>query len=255
MRLQGKIALITGAGSGIGEASALLFAKEGAAVVAADLNGEAARATAERIAAEGGRASHVQGDVGDPDDARRIVEHAVAAFGRIDVLFNNAGIGHVGRVHETEIDDWDRVIRVHVRGTFLMCKYAIPHMIEAGGGVIINMSSAIAQTGLAQRAAYSAAKGAIYALTRSMAVDYAPHNIRVNALCPGTIYTPFVENYLKTSYADPDEALKRIKARQLTGELGRAEDVAYAALYLASDEARFVVGAPLIVDGGLSAGK
>ncbi len=255
MRLQGKIALITGAGSGIGKASALLFAKEGAAVVAADLNGEAARATAESIQAEGGRASHVQGDVGEPGDARRMVEHAIAAFGRIDVLFNNAGIGHVGRVHETEIEDWDRLIRVHVRGTFLMCKYAIPHMIEAGGGVIINMSSAIAQTGLAQRAAYSAAKGAILSLTRSMAVDYAPYNIRVNALCPGTIYTPFVESYLKTSYADPEEALKRIKARQLTGELGRAEDVAYAALYLASDEARFVVGAPLIVDGGLSAGK
>lgn len=255
MRLHGKIALITGAGSGIGQASALLFAKEGAAVVAADLNAEAARATAESIEAEGGRAAYVQGDVGEPEDARRMVEHAIATFGRIDVLFNNAGIGHVGTVHETEVDDWDRVIRVHVRGTFLMCKYALPHMIEAGGGVIINMSSAIAQTGLAQRAAYSAAKGAILSLSRSMAVDYAPYNVRVNALCPGTIYTPFVENYLKNSYADPEEALKRIKARQLTGELGKAEDVAYAALYLASDEARFVVGAPLIVDGGLSAGK
>lgn len=255
MRLQGRVALITGGGSGIGKATAHLFAKEGASVVVADIDGEAASACAASIEAEGGRASSVQGDVSDAEDARRIVEHAIDAFGRIEILFNNAGIGHVGTLHETEIDDWDRVIRIHVRGAFLMSKFTIPHMIERGGGVIINMSSAIAQTGLAQRAAYAAAKGAILSLTRSMAVDYAPHNIRVNALCPGTIYTPFVENYLKTSYADPDAALKGIKARQLTGELGRAEDVAHAALYLASDEARFVVGAPLIVDGGLSAGK
>lgn len=255
MRLQGRVALITGGGSGIGKATAHLFAKEGASVVVADIDGEAASACAASIEAEGGRASSVQGDVSDAEDARRIVEHAIDAFGRIEILFNNAGIGHVGTLHETEIDDWDRVIRIHVRGAFLMSKFTIPHMIERGGGVIINMSSAIAQTGLAQRAAYAAAKGAILSLTRSMAVDYAPHNIRVNALCPGTIYTPFVENYLKTSYADPDTALKGIKARQLTGELGRAEDVAHAALYLASDEARFVVGAPLIVDGGLSAGK
>lgn len=255
MRLQGKVALITGGGSGIGKATALLFAREGAAVVVADINEEAARACAASIEAEGGRATSVQGDVSDTDDARRMVEHGIAAFGRIDILFNNAGIGHVGTLHETEIDDWDRVIRIHVRGAFLMSKFTVPHMIEAGGGVIINMSSAIAQTGLAKRAAYAAAKGAILSLTRSMAVDYAPHNIRVNALCPGTIYTPFVENYLKKSYADPEEALKGIKARQLTGDLGRAEDVAYAALYLASDEARFVVGAPIIVDGGLSAGK
>lgn len=255
MRLHDKVALITGAGSGIGKASALLFAQEGAAVVVADINESAAKQSVAEIEAKGGRAVAVQGDVSDPGDARRMVERAIDAFGRIDILFNNAGIGHVGTLHETEVEDWDRVIRIHVRGVFLMSKYAVPHMIEAGRGVIINMSSAIAQTGLAKRAVYAAAKGAILSLTRSMAVDYAPHNIRVNALCPGTIYTPFVENYLKNAYDDPEEALKGIRARQLTGELGRAEDVAHAALYLASDEAAFVQGAPLIIDGGLSAGK
>lgn len=252
MRLQGKIALITGAGSGIGEASALLFAKEGAAVVAADLNGEAARATAERIAAEGGRASHVQGDVGDPDDARRIVEHAVAAFGRIDVLFNNAGIGHVGRVHETEIDDWDRVIRVHVRGTFLMCKYAIPHMIEAGGGVIINMSSVAGIVGVKNRAAYSASKAGVYGLTKAMAVDHAADGIRVNCICPGTVDSPWIGKII-AGQPDPDAVRKSMEARQLLGRMGTPEEIAHAALYLAQDESAFVHGTALIIDGGLTA--
>ena len=255
MELNGRVALITGAGSGIGEATALLYAKEGASVVVADISEEAARKTAEEISGRGGQATFVCGDVSEPESAQAMVAGAIAAFGRIDVLFNNAGIGLVGALHETEIDDWDRVIKVHLRGTFLMSKYTIPHMMEQKGGVIINMSSTIAHVGLEKRAAYAAAKGGILSLTRCMAVDYARYNIRVNALCPGTIYTPFVESYLKRSYSDPAKALEGIKSRQLTGELGTPEDVAHAALYLASDESKFMVGAGLVIDGGVSAGK
>ena len=136
-----------------------------------------------------------------------------------------------------------------------MAKYVLPHMLSRGGGCIINMSSGAALLGLERRAAYSATKGAVLALTRAMAVDYAPHQIRVNALCPGTVYTPFVERYLKKSYADPDAALERLKERQLAGRLGRPEEIAAAALYLASDDAGFVTGAPFIIDGGMTAGR
>lgn len=255
MRLNDRATLITGAGSGIGRATALLFAAEGASVAVADLNGEAARETVNLIEEHGGKAVAVSGDVSDPDSARSMVQDALAALGRIDVLFNNAGIGHVGTLHETEVDDWDRVIRVHLRGVFLMSKYTIPHMLERKSGVVINMSSTIAHIGLEKRAVYTAAKGGVLSLTRSMAVDYAPYNIRVNALCPGTIYTPFVESYLKRSYADPEKALEGIRARQLTGDLGRPEDVAYAALYLASDESKFMTGTGLTIDGGVASGK
>ncbi len=255
MRLKDRTALITGAGSGIGRATALLFAREGATVAVADLNESAALETVDMIKQQGGGAAAVSGDVSDPDSARSMVEGALGALGHIDILFNNAGIGHVGTLHETEVDDWDRVINVHLRGVFLVSKYTIPQMLERRSGVIINMSSTIAHIGLQKRAVYTAAKGGILSLTRSMAVDYAPYNIRVNAICPGTIYTPFVESYLKRSYSDPEKALEGIKARQLTGELGRPEDVAYAALYLASDESKFMTGADLTIDGGVASGK
>ncbi|HEX6972340.1 MAG TPA: glucose 1-dehydrogenase [Limnochordia bacterium] len=254
-RLENKVALITGAGSGIGAETARLFAREGAAVAVADLNREAAQQTVEAIRAAGGRAEATSGDVSEAADAARMVADAIAAFGRIDILFNNAGISCVGALHETPIDVWDRVMAVHVRGTYLMCKEALGPMLERGQGVIINMSSAIAHIGLAQRAAYAAAKTAILGLTRAMAVDYTPRGIRVLCLCPGTIHTPFVERYLKENYPDPEAALASIKRRQLTGELGTPADVAHAALYAASDEARFLVGAPLIIDGGFTAGK
>jgi NAD(P)-dependent dehydrogenase (short-subunit alcohol dehydrogenase family) len=171
------------------------------------------------------------------------------------VLFNNAGIAGVGDVEETSLELWERVMRVNARGVFLMSRAVVPTMIAQRSGSIVNMSSAIAATGLARRVSYAASKGAVLALTKSMQVDLAPHRVRVNALMPGTILTPFVERYLAESYADPEEGRRAISSRQLGGELGSPEDVAQAALFLASDESRFVLGSGLVVDGGLSAGK
>jgi NAD(P)-dependent dehydrogenase (short-subunit alcohol dehydrogenase family) len=171
------------------------------------------------------------------------------------VLFNNAGIAGVGDLEETSLELWEQVMRVNVRGVFLMSRAVAPQMIAQRSGSIVNMSSAIAQTGLARRVSYAASKGAVLALTRSMQVDLAPHGVRVNALLPGTVLTPFVERYLAESYADPEDGRRSIRSRQLTGDLGMPEDIAYAALYLASDESRYVAGSGLAIDGGLTAGK
>ena len=238
MRLAGKVCIVTGAGSGIGRASAELFEAEGATIVAADLEG-----TPYRV------------DVADEDETRALAAAVVEQHGRIDVLFNNAGIAGVGDVEETTLELWERVMRVNARGVFLMSRAVVPTMAAQRSGSIINMSSAIAETGLGRRVSYAASKGAVLALTKSMQVDLAPHGVRVNALLPGTIMTPFVERYLAESYDDPEEGRRSIRSRQLTGDLGKPEDVARAALYLASDESRFVVGSGLVIDGGLSAGK
>ncbi len=254
-RLEDKVCVITGAGSGIGRASALLFAREGACVVVADVDRAGADETVKQIRAGGGQANAITADVADPTDARRLADDTAKAEGRIDVLFNNAGISGVGTAHETSIELWDKVMSVNVRGVFLVSKFVVPYMIEKKKGSIINMSSTIAEIGLAQRASYAASKGAILALTRAMQVDYAPFGIRVNALLPGTIHTPFVEKYLRESYANREEGLNQIRKRQLTSELGQPEDVASAALFLASDESSFVMGTGLFVDGGVRGGK
>lgn len=255
MRLQNKVILITGSGSGIGKATALLFASEGAKLVINDLNELHGQDTVKEIEAAGGEAIFIRADVTKPDEVSAMVDQIIAHYGVIDVLFNNAGISGVGRLHEIEPETWDRVINVNIRGVYLPSKYVIPHMMERRSGSIINMSSCIAEIGLALRASYAATKGAVLALTKSMQVDYAPYGIRVNALLPGTIMTPFVENYLKTSYSDPEEAIKGLKKRQLSEELGYPEDVAKAALFLASDESSFVMGSPFYVDGGVVFGK
>jgi NAD(P)-dependent dehydrogenase (short-subunit alcohol dehydrogenase family) len=179
----------------------------------------------------------------------------VQRLGRIDVLFNNAGISGVGDVLETEPALFERVMRVNVEGVYLMSRAVVPHMIKAGTGSIINMSSGLAVLGVARRVSYAASKGAVLAMTRSMQVDLAPHGIRVNALMPGTILTPFVERYLRDSYADPTAGYDDIRKRQLSSELGKPEDVAYAALYLASDESRFVMASGLVIDGGMTGTK
>lgn len=255
MRLEGKTTVITGSGSGIGKSSALLFAKEGAEVVVVDRDVDKGKETVEEIQSAGGRAVFIKADVTDPDSVKSMVDEVITGFGRIDVLFNNAGISGIGMLHEIEPEDWDRIMSVNVKGVYLPSKYAVPHMMKAENGSIINMSSCIAEIGLARRASYAATKGAVLALTKSMQVDYASYNIRVNAILPGTIFTPFVENYLRTAYDDPEAAIASLKTRQLSGDLGRPEDVANAALFLASDESKFMMGSPLYIDGGATFGK
>ena len=254
-RLKGKVCLITGAGSGIGQASARLFAKEGALVVVADIDLRAAKATVAEIVEAKGKAVAEQVDVTDEAQTVALALRVVKRLKRIDVLFNNAGISGVGDLLETPPDLFDRVMTVNVRGVYLMSRAVVPHMIKQRSGSIVNMSSCIAEIGLARRVSYAASKGAVLAMTKSMQVDLAPHGIRVNALLPGTIMTPFVERYLKESYKDPEEGYASIRKRQLTSELGRPEDVASAALYLASDESRFVMASGLVVDGGVTGAK
>ena len=251
-RLDGKVCVITGAGSGIGQASARLFAREGARVVVADIDLGAAENTAAEI---GPAATAEQVDVTDQGQTEAMARRVVDRLRRIDVLFNNAGIAGVGDIVETEPELFDRVMRVNVRGVYLMARAVVPHMIEQRSGSIINMSSCIADIGLARRVSYAASKGAVLSMTKSMQVDLAPYGIRVNALMPGTILTPFVERYLRESYTDPEEGMASIRKRQLSSELGKPDDVANAALYLASDESRFVMATGLIVDGGVTGAK
>jgi NAD(P)-dependent dehydrogenase (short-subunit alcohol dehydrogenase family) len=255
VRLKNKVILITGAGSGIGKATAIVFAKEGAQVIVNDLSSKAGNETVGEILESGGEAAFIQADVTNAHEVEQMVSQAIDDKGRIDVLFNNAGISGVGAVHETSEELWDRVVNVNIKGVFLPCKYVLPHMMQRKSGTIINMSSCIAEIGLARRASYSATKGAILSLSKSMQVDYAPYNIRVNALLPGTILTPFVEDYLKNAYDDYEEGLNGIRKRQLSGDLGRPDDVAKAALFLASDESKFMMGSPLYIDGGVTFGK
>lgn len=184
-----------------------------------------------------------------------MIEAIKARYKHLDVLFNNAGISGVGVLHEIEPDAWDRVMNVNIRGVFLLSKYVLPLMMDQRSGSIINMSSCVAEIGLAKRASYAATKGAVLALTKSMQVDYASYNIRINALLPGTILTPFVEDYLRASYDDPEAAIASLKTRQLSGNLGHPLDVAQAALFLASDESKFIMGSPLYIDGGVTFGK
>lgn len=254
-RLDGKVCIITGAGSGIGQASALLFAREGGRVVVADVDDDGAAQTVAQIVKNGGEAVAEHVDVTNESQTVALAANVALRYEQIDVLFNNAGIAGVGDVVETTPDLFERVMSVNVLGVFLVSQAVVPYMIRQGSGSIINMSSCIAEIGLARRVSYAASKGAVLAMTKSMQVDLAPHGIRVNALLPGTILTPFVERYLKESYADPEEGLAMIRKRQLSNDLGRPEDVAPAALFLASDESRFVMAAGLIVDGGVSGAK
>lgn len=253
MRLQGKTAIITGGGSGIGEASARIFAREGARVAVVDRDTEGGKRVADEI---GDSSFFLSANVASATDMEAMSRTVLERFGGIDILFNNAGVSCVGALHETSEEEWDRVMAVNAKGIYLACKYVVPVMLKQRSGCIINMASGASVLGLAQRAAYTASKGAVYSLTRAMQADYCRAGIRVNSLVPGTIYTPFVEGYLRSHYADNmEKAIDNLKKRQLSGTLGTPEDVAYAALYLASDEAKYVYGSGLMVDGGFSAGK
>jgi 2-keto-3-deoxy-L-fuconate dehydrogenase len=255
-RLDGKRALITGAGSGIGEAIANLFSAQGAHVIVADVQADAAERVASDISRQGGSASPLVVDVTDEDHVRTSFAHLADNQGRLDLLVNNAGISHVGSILETSLEDWERVLRVNAGGVFLCAREAVRLMLqqEPKGGVIINMSSVAAMIGVERRLPYSASKGAVLALTRSIAMDFVDKGIRCNAICPGTVQTPFVEGYLKRSFPGQENAVRQtLHARQPIGRMGQPEEIAAAALYLASDEAAFVTGSALVIDGGWTA--
>jgi 3-oxoacyl-[acyl-carrier protein] reductase len=252
MKLEGKIAIITGAAGGIGEATALLFAQEGAAVAVVDLTEAAARPTVDKIAEAGGRAIAIAGDVSRTADVRRIVERTVAELGLPTVLINNAGVDKEGRVDIVDAteEDFDRTMEVNVKGVWLMMKHVIPHMIAAGGGSIVNTAS-LAAFFAASSAGYCASKAGVVAMTRVAAVELGKHNIRVNSLCPGAVWTPMAREgreLLKARGEEPaDSMIHRMSAM---GRFATSLELAKAALFLASDDASFATGAPFIIDGG-----
>lgn len=251
MKLAGKTALITGAGSGIGHKTAELMAREGAMVHVVDLRMEAAEAVAQQIQAEGGKAQAWQADVADEGAMAALIQ-AVTANSGLDILVNNAGFGIAGSAVDTSLSDFQRIMAVNVEGVFLGCKYAIPVMQRQGHGVIVNTGSVAGLVGLRERAAYCASKGAVIAMTRAMALDHVASGIRINVVAPGTIESP----YFKDIYARSDnpEALRaQYAARQPMNRLGTPEEVAKAILFLASDDSSFATGSILVLDGGLSA--
>lgn len=251
MRFQGKVVLVTGAGVGIGRATAIAFAREGADVVVNSLTPANGEATAGLAKAAGARTIYVQGDVSRAGDAERMVRETVRAFGRLDVLVNNAGTVLPGRVDNTSEDDWDRTMAVNLKGPFLVSKSAIAEMRKTGGGVIVNTSSVVAIKGVKDRAAYTASKGGLWALTKAMAADYLPDKIRVNCVCPGTIETPSLQRRIQ-AFTDPVKARADFIARQPMGRLGRDDEIAAAILFAASDETGFMNGATITIDGGMS---
>jgi len=251
MRLQDKVTIITGAGGGMGRVAAQLFAAEGARVVVAEYGEAAGRETVELVQNAGGQATFVRADVSKENDAKAMIDHAMATYGRVDCLYNNAGVMPEAdhSVTDTDVDTWDAVMAVNVRGVFLGCKYAIPAMIEGGGGSIINIASFVAILGCSvPQDAYTASKGAVLSLTRSLAVQFGPNGIRTNAICHGPVETPLLMDWLVK-----DEEAKRIRlARNPSGRFGKPEEIVHMAVYLASDESRWTNGASLVVDGGIT---
>jgi NAD(P)-dependent dehydrogenase (short-subunit alcohol dehydrogenase family) len=251
--LDGKVALVTGASSGIGRATALLFSKEGAAIALVDLDPAHGRTVAATIEKNGGRAVFVAADVSRAGDCQRAVETAILEFGRIDILFNGAGVIRRATVIETSEEDWDRVMAVNVKSVFLLSKYAIPAMVRSGGGVVINISSGWGLVGGKKAAAYCASKGAVIQLTRAMAIDHAAEHIRVNAICPGDTDTQMLRSEA-AQLGEPVELFLKEGAERPLGRIGRPEEIAQAALFLATDASSFVTGTYLAVDGGGTAG-
>jgi NAD(P)-dependent dehydrogenase (short-subunit alcohol dehydrogenase family) len=251
MRLKDKVALITGAGSGIGRESALLFAREGAAIAIVDLNDQAGHETVALVERESGRAAYCRADVSKAADCEQMVAFAENQFGKLNVLFNNAGIMHSKDDDALTTDEavWDLTMNINAKGVFFGCKYGIPALRRAGGGSIINTASFVALMGAATpQIAYTASKGAVLSLTRELAVLHAREDIRVNALCPGPLRTPLLMNFL-----DTDEKKQRRLVHIPMGRFGEAKEIAQAALYLASDESSYVTGTEFLVDGGLTA--
>lgn len=255
-RLDGKVALVTGAGSGIGESIARLFARQGATVLVADVRSDAAEAVTAAIREADGVAHAWQLDVADEAQVTARFQAVRATYGRFDILVNNAGVSHVGNLLETTVEEWDRVMRVNALGVFLCAREAVRQMLaqEPAGGVIVNMASAAGMIGIERRFPYSTSKGAVISMTRSIAIDYVTQGIRCNAICPGTVQTPFVEGYLARNFAGHEEEVRQqLHARQPLGRMGQPDEIAAAALYLAADESSFVTGSLLVIDGGWTA--
>jgi NAD(P)-dependent dehydrogenase (short-subunit alcohol dehydrogenase family) len=251
-RLAGKVALVTGAGSGIGRAAATRFAAEGATVGVLDVSADAAAETVATIDKEGGVARALVADVARAEQIEAAVDELVAGYGALHVLYNNAGVGSTGSVAVAEEADWDRAFDVNVKGTFLCSRAALRHLTD--GAAIVNQGSVSALVGIPNFAAYCAAKGAVVALTRSMAIDLAPRRIRVNVICPGTVYTPLMQPMLRArGGGDLDLGLERTLVKYPIGRLGSPEDIANVALFLASDEAAFMTGSVVTPDGGMTA--
>jgi NAD(P)-dependent dehydrogenase (short-subunit alcohol dehydrogenase family) len=251
-RLAGKVAVVTGSGSGIGRSAAELFAAEGASVAVADLSVGAAEETTGRIQARGGTAIALQADVTSAADLTMMVATTVAEFGRLDILYNNAGIGVGGSVLDASEDDWDRCFAVNVKSVYLAARAAVPQMAAGGGGSIINTASVAALVAIENAAAYCAAKAAVIGLTRNMAIDLAPLGIRVNVICPGTVLTPLAEQLIiARGGGDRAKGMAQTVAKYPIGRLG--EEIAHVALFLACDDSSFVTGASFTADGGMTA--
>lgn len=251
MRLKDRVAIITGAGKGIGQGIARVFVQEGAKVVIVDWDEEAGKRTAEELCQAGGDAFFVKCDVSKEDEVKAMVQAALEKYGRIDILVNNAGVGVYKSVLEATSEEWDLCLGVNLKGVFLCSKYVIPHMQAIGKGVIINISSVHSAATVAGVAPYAASKGGVTALTRNMAIDYGP-TIRVVAISPGWVLTPLTQSIFN-KYPDPAEQQRIVEQRQVMKRIGRPEDIGYAAAFLASDEASFITGTEIFVDGGLTA--
>ncbi len=248
MKLKGKIAVITGAGAGIGKATALLYAKEGAKVCCNSLC-ESAKNVVEKIKSSGGDAIFVQADVSVEEEAKRIIEKTVETYGKIDILFNNAGIVLGGAIDTVSTEDWDRTMAVNIRGIYLVTKYAI-RFLKKTQGVIINNSSSVAFKGVKDRVAYTASKGAVLSMTRAMAADYLEDKIRVNAICPGTTDTPSLAERIKSKGGNFEKIKQEYISRQRLGRLGTPEEIAEGVLFLTVNE--FCTGVSVLVDGGMT---
>ena len=253
-RLDNRVALITGAGSGIGRAAAQLFASEGAGVAVVDLRGEAAEETAKTIRAAGGSAVAVEANVADAGDMQRMIEDVESTYGQLNVLYNNAGVDSRGSVAVADEADWDRCLAVNAKGTFLCSRAAVPILERSGHGSIVNQGSVAGLVGIPNFAAYCAAKGAVVSLTRNMAVDLAPRGIRVNVICPGTVFTPLMEPMLRArGNGDLEKGLALTTAKYPVGRLGTPEEIARVALFLGCEDSSFLTGSVVTADGGMTA--